>query len=175
MANKTDSNQEEIWRPIPEWEGFYEVSNHGQVRSLERMARHRGGFRRVPPKILKQHWNNGYWRLKLARDGERETKYVHQLVCAAFHGPREEGMQVAHWDGDARNNKAENLRWATHQENVMDKLRHGTHNSNGKLRAGAAMDIRQSMNAELVRLSEKYNVSLDTVRSIYSYRTWQHI
>jgi hypothetical protein len=59
-------------------------------------------------------------------DRRHFTAYVHRLVLKAFVGPCPEGMEGCHWDGDACNNKLDNLRWATHAENVEDSIRHGT-------------------------------------------------
>lgn len=58
--------------------------------------------------------------------GKQLKVYAHDLVCTAFHGPRPEGKEVAHEDGDPLNNRADNLSWKTHAENQLDIRRHGT-------------------------------------------------
>lgn len=122
-----------IWRPIPGYEGYYEVSNRGLVRSLDRtIAGHRkdgGTFqsfvkgRTLSPAV----WSDGYGRVMLHRDGKRRPWLVHRAVLMAFVGaPPAEGMQCCHRDGDPSNNNVSNLYWGTRSQNVQDMLRHGT-------------------------------------------------
>lgn len=66
-----------------------------------------------------------YLTFKAFRGGKHRTIYVHRLVLEAFHGPCPEGMEARHLNGDARDNRAVNLAWGTHQENVQDTIRHG--------------------------------------------------
>lgn len=107
------------WRPVVGYEGFYEVSSDGAVRSL-----HRGG------RILKQSWDPKKKRLHLtlARDGHRRYRPVHRLVIEAFIGPPPgPGMHACHNDGDGRNNRVENLRWDSPSGNQLDCVKHGNH------------------------------------------------
>lgn len=108
----------EEWRPIP---GFlrYIVSDQGRVASLWTRS----------PRVLKVDSTgvHRYVRVSLRRDGQTYVRPVHQLVAEVFHGPRPDGMQVRHLDGDALNNAAINLAWGTASENAIDKIRHGTH------------------------------------------------
>jgi hypothetical protein len=71
--------------------------------------------------------SNGYRRVTLSSDSGRKGFCVHQLVMLAFVGPRPEGMEVRHLDGDKLNNALPNLRYDTHLENMRDLVRHGTH------------------------------------------------
>lgn len=118
----------EEWRPVPGYEGYYEVSSLGRVKSLEREIPHpTSGVIRIKEKIRtaipeKQF---GYLYLSLHKGGERERFAVHYLVLRAFVGPRPEGMQACHNDGNNTNNRVENLRWGTPKENVADIKRHG--------------------------------------------------
>jgi hypothetical protein len=110
---------EEEWRPIPGWEGAYEASNLGRVRSL------RGGHRWG--RVLKPHirtTSGGYPQVSLGLNG---TTCVHVCVAGAFLGPRPPGHQVRHLDGDPLNNRVENLAWGTPSENQHDKIQHGRH------------------------------------------------
>lgn len=119
----------ETWKPIPGYDG-YEASNHGRVRSIDRMRllRNRWGDlkpRRYPGRILAQATNRyGYKCVKLGWHAEKEE--VHRLVLLAFVGPRPPQREVAHWDGDPANNLLSNLRYATKSENYQDSVRHGT-------------------------------------------------
>jgi hypothetical protein len=118
----------ERWRPIPCYEGFYEVSDRGLIRSVERFVRSGHGHqRRVSARILKQAQDRGYMLVALCRDGHQKTKRVHHAVLETFVGPRPDGMEGCHNDGDASNNRLVNLRWDTSSANTFDAIRHGTH------------------------------------------------
>lgn len=112
------------WRPIDGYAGGYEVSSDSQVRSLDRLD---AAGRPVRGRILRPaRLQNGYLSVAL-HDGTQRTHYVHALVCAAFHGPRPEGAEIRHLDGDATNNVSSNLAWGTRSENNLDRVAHGTH------------------------------------------------
>lgn len=122
---------EERWLPVVGWEGLYEVSDHGRVRSLPRRAPNpgTGGYRDWPGTVRSQFDHKlGYKMVRLHRDGERKSKYVHALVLEAFVGARPDGgMYGCHNDGDPTNNVVVNLRWGTPSSNQQDAIRHGTH------------------------------------------------
>ncbi len=110
----------EEWRPVANWPG-YEVSSIGRVRSERR--RPEGEWRILKP--FKAPY--GYVMVALYRDSFMQKFCVHQLVARAFLGPKPSDKHlVAHADNDPKNNHVENLRWATQQENMRDKVRHGT-------------------------------------------------
>lgn len=114
------------WRPVAGYEGIYEVSSNGQVRSVSRRGKTRGKI--LKPQVRKQR-NAGHLLLKLRRDGVQKTKTVHQIVAEAFLGRRPEGMQIRHLDGNPANNNVSNLAYGTSSENRLDSVRHGTHNN----------------------------------------------
>jgi len=123
----------EQWRAVPGWDGFYEVSSHGRVRSLDRYVTHKASAYRPEQqhfkrgRILKATLDGfGYPGVHLYRPGEVEAVRVHALVASAFIGPRPEGYTVAHNDGNPANAWASNLRYATFTENFADKVKHGT-------------------------------------------------
>ncbi len=122
-----DATTDECWLPIPGYEGFYKVSDHGRVRSLERrVIRQSGGTYRVRPRILKPASDNGRLLVNLhGPDGRNASRKVHQLVLEAFVGPRPEGFECCHRDDDHANNTLHNLRWATHADNMQDCIRNG--------------------------------------------------
>jgi HNH endonuclease/NUMOD4 motif len=125
--------RDETWRPVPGFEGLYEVSNFGRVRSLGRPSRN--GIRSFSPRMLRPGPSN-YGHLSVVL-GRRNTRMVHQLVLQAFVGSRPLGMEVRHLDGDPTNNRLENLCWGTRTENIHDAMRHGTWESE-KRKAGRA-------------------------------------
>lgn len=125
----------EKWLPVPGYENFYEVSDIGTVRSLDRELRNRcGPYTRLGRRLkMPIDRSRGLYRyVGLTRNGSGRTRRVHQLVCVAFHGEPEPGQEVRHQDGDSLNNCAENLCWGTRVENSLDMIRHGTHQNSRK-------------------------------------------
>ena len=117
---------EEEWRDIPGWEGSYQVSSHGRVRSLDRVVIDKNG-RRSPRagKVLSPALSQDYPSVALYRPSQQaHTRCVHQLVALAFHGPRPEGLETRHLDGNKLNNTPENLAYGTHAENMADASIH---------------------------------------------------
>ena len=106
---------EEAWRDIDGFEGIYQVSNLGRVKSLERLSSQK---HLIPEKILKDHpCQAGYRDISLYKDGKRFHKKVHRLVASAFCDNPRSLNEVDHIDTDKTNNRADNLRWVTHKEN----------------------------------------------------------
>ena len=120
---------QERWLPIPGYEGYYEVSDHGNVRSVDRVVKDsRGWDINLKGKPMRKSLNsNGYLQCRLTRDGIGEHARVHQLVLKAFVGPMPEGAHGCHWDDDKTNNHLGNLRWASRTENMHDRVRNGRH------------------------------------------------
>lgn len=118
----------EDWRAVVGWEGRYEVSDKGRVRSVERTAHFSDGRVRVFPSVMRAtHVDTfGYEKLTLKRPGCQERVPVHHLVAAAWIGPRPPGWQVCHADGNCTNNGVGNLRYDTAAGNRADSIRHGT-------------------------------------------------
>jgi hypothetical protein len=118
----------EQWRPIPGYEGSYEVSDHGRVRSLDRQVPHaKYGTMRVRGGLLQTINVHGRPGITLHDCGKRRQALVHSLMLEAFVGPRPPGHEACHGDGDKRNNRLGNLRWDTTSANVLDQVRHGVH------------------------------------------------
>lgn len=129
MAEYPVSQVSEAWRAVRGYEGRYEVSSHGRVRSLGIEVNAKGGARAFRPGrvMAPATKSNGYRQVTLvAVDGSRKSGLLHQLVCEAFVGPRPLGMQVRHWNGDVADSDAVNLVWGTKSDNERDKQRHGT-------------------------------------------------
>jgi len=126
----------ENWKAVVGYDGFYEVSDLGAVRALDRIIEQRGRWgnvqrRMLPGGIKTQTMSEptpGYFRrtVGLSRDGKCSTRLVSHLVAEAFIGARPVGHEVAHCDGDSLNNCASNLRYALPADNTHDKFKHGT-------------------------------------------------
>lgn len=116
----------EEWRPVPGYEGRYEVSDQGRVRSLDRWIARRGGlagYSFVRGQVLRPKVDSlGRHSVGLGRS---KTVRVPTLVLLAFVGPKPPGYECCHGDGDPSHNWLGNLRWDTHSENMNDKVRHG--------------------------------------------------
>lgn len=125
----------ERWKPVNGYEGIYEVSDHGRVRSIDRTVTYSNGqVHRYKGKILRTPLmqQTGYPFVSLHIQGERQVRTVHSLVAETFIGTRPEGMEVCHNDGDRTNNHLDNLRYGTSSDNNLDQLRHGTHTNAAK-------------------------------------------
>lgn len=139
-AMHEDDTPIEEWRPVVGYEGYYEVSNLGRVRSLVRMVRNRWGLFPRRGVVLKPGPTaDGHLNVVLCREGRRDTQSVHRLVLSAFVGPCPPRHEGAHWDRDPSNNHLSNLRWATKSQNYDDRRRHGTDNAGA--RHGIAVDL----------------------------------
>ncbi|MYL97053.1 hypothetical protein GR702_04605 [Novosphingobium sp. FGD1] len=115
----------EQWRSVPGFEGRYEASNFGRVRSL-RNAGHGYDYLRSEPRILKDKANHRGYRVVTLGGGETPIG-VHRVVCLTFHGePPSSDHTAAHRDGHKPNCRADNLRWATWVEQAADRRLHGT-------------------------------------------------
>jgi hypothetical protein len=127
----------EEWRPVAGFE-VYEVSNLGNVRSVDRWRRNRQSLYLVRGRPVTQHaLQSSHLCVYLYNEaGRKENKHkrhlVHRLVLTAFRGPCPEGHEGCHIDGVPANNLLENLYWGTHSQNMLDSVRHGTHNSRQK-------------------------------------------
>lgn len=118
-----DAASEERWLPILGYEGLYEVSDLGRVRSHIR----RTNWLLKPRRSRDRNHRNPGWTVALFKDGVRKNHLIHRLVLEAFVGPCPEGQEACHWNDDAADNRLANLRWDTHSANTQDKLRNGNH------------------------------------------------
>lgn len=121
----------ERWLPVVGFEGYFEVSDHGRVRGLDRsFVRADGRPLYVKGRIRKPSLvRHGYLNIGIAKPGVPPRTYlVHQLVLAAFVGPCPEGLEVLHWDDNHGNNHLANLRYGTRSDNMRDAIRNGTSN-----------------------------------------------
>ena len=109
----------EIWKDIKDYEGYYQVSNLGNVKSLRRTVSHKqSGTYTFKELILKPNKVKGdYLQVTLNKEGKRKSKYIHVLVMESFEGEKPLGYEVNHKDEDKSNNKYSNLEYLTFKEN----------------------------------------------------------
>ena len=116
----------EVWKDVVGYEGYYQVSDQGRVRSLDRVSFGRNmsgrGLRPAPTSKY------GHLSVSLSREGIRKTSLVHQLVAVAFIGPCPPGLEVLHGPSGVGDNSAGNLSYGTTKQNTLDRCRDGTSN-----------------------------------------------
>lgn len=119
--------EEEIWKDIKDYEGLYQVSNLGNVRSLDRIITFKNGTKQFfKGKILKQKLDkNGYLRVTLTKNNHLSLKQVHRLVGIAFIPNPENKPTINHKKGIKTDNRVSQLEWATYQEQTQHAIKTG--------------------------------------------------
>jgi hypothetical protein len=112
----------ELWQPIEGYEGLYEVSDQGRVRSLDRLKTFQGRWgtttNRIKGRVLRPSKTlSGRWQVNLSKDNQPWVVGVHTLVALTFLGPRPKGFDIDHVNGNPIDNRVCNLEYVTHQEN----------------------------------------------------------
>lgn len=181
----------EAWKPVPGYEGLYEVSDHGRVRSLARMVRRSdlrgGGMNRCRGKILKPRPNfQRRLAVSLSVGGTSKNASVHRLVMAAFVGTCPDGCEVNHKDGNCQNNRLSNLEYCTHQQNQLHAHRNGLlrppwYRGESHPRALVTEDDVRNIRTLRVKghglrqLASRFGVGVSTISAICTRRNWSHV
>lgn len=159
----------EGWRDVVGYEGLYEVSSLGRVRSLRRAL-----LLRAAP------MTSGYLSVRLSRGNRAPTRSVHALVAEAFVGPRPGGMNVNHIDGLKTNNAATNLEYVTPSENTNHAYRSGLaasgeRHKSARLTAAQTQEIR-SLIGRMTKtaIAKRFGVTRTAVHWIAIGRNWKH-
>jgi len=182
----------EQWLPVVGYEGVYEVSDMGRVRSLDREVwrKSRSGNEYVwirPGRVMKQHripdspirWRQ-YWQIRLHVSGASRHHMVHRLVTEAFLGPLPPGMQCRHGPGGMLDNTLGNLCYGTAFENQADRVRDGTanigsQNPNSKLTEEdvAQVRARRAAGESQKALAAEFEVSTATISMVVTGYRWK--
>lgn len=176
----------EEWRGVPGWEGYYQVSNLGRVRSVDRVVSSGGYLQLRRGRVLRPgRSQGGYLRVALCRDGVLSSAEIHTLVLLAFVGPRPDGLETRHLDGKQLNNTIENLCYGTVQENADDRKRHGTvvpippqlgeEHYAAVLTEDDVRYIRSNLSRTNVDLADQFGVAPTTVSAVRNAKTWRHV
>jgi hypothetical protein len=174
-------------RPIPNLDG-YAARDDGTVwtewkfrgRGSNRRMYKSGEWRQIPggPDV------HGYRIIRVSpavsSNGRSQKLYVHILVATAFHGPRPDGMQCRHLNGNRSDSRPENLAWGTISENQMDRVPHGTSNR-GEMHGMAKLSIQQineirslvSSGKSVAFVAKQFNISASHVYSVTRKRAWK--
>lgn len=170
----------EIWKDIIGYEGLYQVSNLGKIRSFDRPIRTGKGnaTRRIHGRIHKQTidaW--GYSCVSLNKQGVGKKSKVHRIVAIAFIPNPENKRGVNHIDGDKQNNQVTNLEWATIKENNDHAIESGIHSAKLNLRTAriirASYVTTRTKNEAHKTLAKRFNVSVTSIRSVLENITFK--
>lgn len=172
----------ETWAPVVKYEGLYEISSMGRVRSLPRLVRAPVGMARLKGRILIQHPDrDGRALVSLSKDGKPKTFVVSHLVAAAFIGARPVGTHVCHNNGNEKDNRPENLRYDTPLANARDKELHGTQ-TRGDTHPSSKMTEEEVIALRLLAphvsrafLSYSFKISKSHVGQLISRTRWAHL
>lgn len=171
----------ETWKPVVGYEGLYEVSDLGRLKSLGK--RFAGDRNEARIRRIKAH-PSGYLRVTLVKDGRRKTYGVHRLLLVAFRGPpSSETIEPRHLDGNRANNILPNLVWGTKAENYDDRRRHGTHNDGerhgrAKLTEASVKEIRAKYRTGRFlqkALAAEYGIVQSKISAVIRRATWDHV
>lgn len=161
-------------RPVPSWPGYF-ATDKGII--IGRRGKPLSAFQR----------DDGYLQVKLSNGGLRRSASVHRLICEAFHGPPPDGHEVAHNNGVRSDNRPQNLRWATREDNRADITAHGNllfgeRHPRARLTQKQVDEIRRRYAAARGRkyvkrgvrtqLVEEFGVPLHVIKDIITGRTW---
>jgi hypothetical protein len=171
--------EKEIWVDVTDYEGYYQISNHGRLKSIERRKLD-GGL--VKEKIMKQQLTRGYPTTLLSKDGIRKPHRIHRLVAKAFvYNPNPENFKmVNHIDGITDNNYYKNLEWCDDLHNVRHAIANNLrqHSSAQKLMISDIPIIRNLYDTSNISISElayQYNISTASLRLVLKYISYSDI
>ncbi len=171
----------ERWRPVVNWEGKYEVSNCGRIRSVARWITTSKGNRLLEGRVLTPYKKyNGYFRVELCDGPRQESLDIHRLVAYAFVVGT--GDVVRHLDGDSTNNSDSNLAWGTHADNEADKALHGRTprgeaHPNSKMTDGHVRKIRElhERGFSQLKIAAALGLNRGVVGVVVRGEGWKHV
>lgn len=175
----------ETWKNVVGFEGWYQVSSHGEVRTLHHVVIRKNGSSYTSRSHMLKPWSVGKYdhqMVALCSPGDKTYKFVHTLVLEAFVGPRPEGMMCRHLDGNPKNNRLDNLCWGTAKENSEDRDRHGTTSRGSK--SGVAVLHEQDIpiirfllrnhqrRGTMSSIARIYNIAVAAIQAVRDGRSW---
>ena len=172
----------EVWKSVKDYEGIYEVSNYGNVKSLDHYCVNRLGTGKQTGRVLKQQKSNkGYLRVTLSYNKKRFTTGVHRLVALEFIPNTENKPQVNHVNGIKHDNRAENLEWCTNSENQIHAVKSklikynlAEKHHNSKLSNKEVLNVRALFKIGFTNkeLANDYGISQSAMSNILRNKTY---
>lgn len=174
----------EIWHPVVGYEGLYEVSNLGVIRSLGRCKGQYGALRDYSGRFLSLKNGKLYVQVVLVKEGKKKGYLVHRLVAMAFIPNPQELPEVNHINGRKRDNRAENLEWVDSSQNQhhsyklgLQQVVYGEGHHRSKLTEAEVIEIRRRFkNGEShTKIAPDFGVHRRTIVDVCLRKTWSHI
>ncbi len=159
----------EEWRNVVGFEGIYQISNYGNVRSIKT---------NLAKKVTTLKSGDIRPFVNLHKNGKQKMMRIHKMVMEAFVGMRPQGMECCHNDGNPQNNHLSNLRWDTPKNNHADKIKHGTTNrgeqcGTAKLTLEQVRKIRADTRLQKL-IAADYGVRESQISRIKNGVRWKH-
>jgi hypothetical protein len=178
--------QTEIWKDIPEFQGFYQISNLGRVRSCDRyVAKHKNGALSLLKGSLKKivYEKNHYPFVDLYKNNKRSKQYMHRLMAIAFLPNPKNLKEINHIDGNKQNFSPSNLEWCSHIDNCLHAINTKLHDCQGEQHHNATLlnetviKIRELHQSGITQteISKKFSINLRLVSKIVNRERWKHI
>lgn len=164
----------EIFLPIKDFEGLYEISSYGRVKSIERkdrFNRNHGGF------LIPRKHTGGYYQILLSKNGVYSYKYIHRIVGEHFIPNPNNYRYINHKNGIKTDNSVSNLEWCSFSENIQHAYNTGLcsrEKQSLKLSKEQVFEIRKLLlqNISQEKIAKKYNVSQSTIWRIKHGKRW---
>ena len=175
----------EVWKPLHGYEGLYEISSYGVVKSVRRFNPNSGkNGMWYPERIMKTRLDgDGYVVLGLTKNGKMKMCKMHRLVLETFD--KESDLQVNHKDGNKQNNRLDNLEWVTCSENIKHAFRTGLKSENGSKNPKSKLTEKEVMQIcdffkyttfTNKQIAEMFDIKSDeTIRKIRKRLAWTHV
>ena len=171
----------EVWADVPSYEGIYEVSTFGRVRSLPRVVGHPLGLAKLKGRILRTSLQNKYPSVALhSGTGRKKDRRVHTMVAEVFMPKPAPGLELNHKDLNKENPRLDNLEWVTHKENAEHAKLHGALNAATnpnrakKLNVEKVACIRAARDDGMAysKIAAKFEIGIATAHEIVTRKIW---
>jgi len=173
---------DEVWKDIEGFEGMYQVSSLGRIKSLERTVKGKWKTDTIYHELIRKPSTcKPYNIVRLSKNGKSFYKTVHRLVAMAFLPNIEEKPEVNHIDGNKKNNLLSNLEWVTRSENCVHYMKLGTRNTaKGEKHLKSILTAKQAEEIKygddpIAELAKKFGIAYQTAWAVRNGRTWKHI
>lgn len=171
MANSSPMSNltiiKEVWSPIKNFIGYYEISNFGNVKRIKVCRGTAGGK-------IKTYLGNGYSKVDLYISQKRKKSYIHRLIAEAFIPNHQNKSQINHIDNNRANNAISNLEWTTQKENIHHCIKSGRKINKTKITNEQVLFIRKS-NLSAIQLSKIFDVDPQVISRIINCKTRKNI